>query len=89
MTDTAELTNIDSLVDMDIAPQCEHEYHNVEQWHGGPAAYLITRFELCHFESSTILLCKKGWDTAEHGLACDVCETIYNRNAAWKIIEAL
>jgi len=87
MTDTTEQVDIDMLVNMDIAPQCEHSEHVGN----APASYLIRYLPLegcvsCE-ETGTMLICSPDFDDVDV-IYCD-CGAEWLRDEAWKILAVL
>jgi hypothetical protein len=89
MTDTLEITDIDSAVSMNIVPQCEFVAHRQGNYHYGDAKYLIRIRPHCN-SPKTVMICGPAWDYAgEFGLVCNKCDHESSRDELWTLIEVL
>lgn len=77
------------LVDLSIAPQCEHPDHHDPDWHGGDARYVIAADCACG-RHELFLLCAPAWvDVGVNGLQCLRCGVVRERDGLWRVVSVL
>jgi hypothetical protein len=89
---TATTIDVASLVDMDIAPQCEHSQHSTwRDHHGGPAKYLVAVYHCCKGRQRNMLICGPVLEGAmRRGVVnCTSCGNSMPTVDAWEILEVL